>query len=580
MIERSWRRCAEHGLAESDPALQDPLGPSELSQRQEENELLLHLASRELELLRESLSAEGIVALASPDGVILDARGDHDFMGRVSSVSLLPGAVWSEAREGTNGIGTAAVEQTLVQVRGDEHFLEENRFLICTAMPVMSPTGKLAGIVDLTGDARRPPSHCGLLVRLAVANIEHSWTRQVEGRDLLVAFHPHPASLGTPYEGLLAFRDGVLIGAGQLSLHLLGLGADVIGHARWDDIFNAPPTSSELRLQTDGVRFYARVERPAVEHARKTRSHRRNNVTVIEDALWDAETLELLARAERAMRTNIPILLHGETGTGKEVLVRALQSRAMPPGAPLVTVNCAAIPENLLEAELFGYQEGAFTGARRGGSPGYIRQADGGTLFLDEIGDMPTPPQSRLLRVLQDGEVTPLGGGKSVKVDFRLVAATHCDLRALVAEGKFRADLYYRLRHMVLTLAPLRERSNLPDILDALLRKWGALERGISLSPEARLALLRHTWPGNLRELSNLLRTLISLAEDNTVFTLDVLPPEIAQKALPEEQPSLAALTDAVIARVIKQNGGNMSAAARQLGIHRSTLYRRMGADA
>lgn len=300
----------------------------------------------------------------------------------------------------------------------------------------------------------------------------------------------------------------------------------------------------------------------------------------MEDAVWDSETLALLSRAERAMRANIPILLQGETGTGKELFVRALHRRALPSGSPLVPVNCAAIPEGLLEAELFGYQEGAFTGARRGGNRGYIRQADGGTLFLDEIGDMPATLQSRMLRVLQDAEVIPLGGGRPVKVNFRLIAATHRDLKAGVENGTFRADLYYRLRHMVMSLSPLRERPNLPEILDALLDKLGATDRRISLSAEAHRCLLRHSWPGNLRELSNLLHTLVLLSEDNEVIGIDSLPPDVAANACAEGQQDLARITKAAIDRVIAQNRGNLSATARQLGIHRSTLYRRLDTDA
>ena len=318
------------------------------------------------------------------------------------------------------------------------------------------------------------------------------------------------------------------------------------------------------------------MERPAPQWPAKTGSPEPADLTLMEDAVWDDSTLALLTRAERAVHANIPILLQGETGTGKEIFVRTLVHRAMPHGSPLVTVNCAAIPEGLLEAELFGYQEGAFTGARRGGNPGYVRQANGGTLFLDEIGDMPFALQCRLLRVLQDGIVIPLGGGRPVKASFQLIAATHRDLKADVENGTFRADLYYRIRHMLVTLSPLRERSNLSQILDALLKKLGAPERRITLSCEARSVLLRHGWPGNLRELSNLLHILVSLSEDGTVIEVDALPPDMGQCQMPEHAQNLAGLTDAAITRVIRQNRGNMSTSAKQLGIHRSTLYRRM----
>lgn len=579
LIERSWKRCLDQGLSTNHPARQDPVDLSDLTMARDQNHTLLRLAMKELDVLEGLMAAAGgMVLLSNVEGVILDARGDCDFMGRARRVSLQPGAVWTETLEGTNAIGTALVERRVVQVRGDDHFLEDNHFLICTATPVMNPAGELAGVIDLSGDVRRPPAHCELLVRLAGAHIEHSWTRETEGHDLLVAFHPHPSWLGTPCEGVLAFRDGVLVGACQFALQFLGLAPEAISRAGWSDIFSASSSSrdSELRLRSTGAKVHARVERPAPQWPAKTGSPEPAGLTLMEDAVWDATTLAQLTRAERAVHANIPILLQGETGTGKEIFVQTLVHRAMPHGSPLVTVNCAAIPEGLLEAELFGYQEGAFTGARRGGSPGYVRQANGGTLFLDEIGDMPLALQCRLLRVLQDGIVIPLGGGRPVKVTFQLIAATHRDLKADVENGTFRADLYYRIRHMLVTLAPLRERSNLNQILDALLKKLGAPGRQIRLSGEARSVLLRHDWPGNLRELSNLLHTLVSLSEDGTVIEVDALPPDMGQRPVPEHPQNLAGLTDAAITRAIRQNRGNMSTSAKQLGIHRSTLYRRM----
>lgn len=579
LIEKSWRRCLEHGLSTNHPARQDPVHFSQLKQTRDQNHVLLRLASKELDVLEGSMSAAGgMVLLANAEGVILDARGDCDFLGRARRVSLQPGAVWTEAQEGTNAVGTALIERRAVQVRGKDHFLQDNHFLVCTATPLMTPQGELAGVIDLSGDVRRPPAHCEMLIRLAGAHIEHSWTRETEGHDLLVAFHPHPSWLGTPCEGLLAFRDGVLIGACQFALHLLGLTPEAINRIGWSEIFCASSSSggSELRLQMTGARVCARVERPGAQRPVKTGSPGPSEITLMEDAIWDVQTLALLTSAERAVRANIPILLQGETGTGKEIFVQSLLHRAMPEESPLVTVNCAAIPEGLLEAELFGYQEGAFTGARRGGSPGYVRQANGGTLFLDEIGDMPLALQSRLLRVLQDGVVIPLGGGRPVKVSFQLIAATHRDLKAEVENGTFRADLYYRIRHMLVTLLPLRERSNLGQILDALLKKLGAPERRISLSFEARNVLLSHSWPGNLRELSNLLHTLVSLAEDDTVIDVDALPYDLGKQPVPGHPQSLAGLTDAAITRVIRLNQGNMSTSAKQLGIHRSTLYRRL----
>jgi sigma-54 dependent transcriptional regulator, acetoin dehydrogenase operon transcriptional activator AcoR len=580
-IARSWERCRELGLVRAVAPSLEMLAENELKRRKEQHRILVQLATGELSILRRAIAgADGVALLADPDGTILDGCGDSGFMEKAQRVSLRPGATWSEVREGTNAIGTAMEERRLVQIVGDQHYLDENRFLICTAIPVMSPTGEIAGILDISGDVRQPPMHTSMLVQLASARIEHAWVNRNCAHDLMAAFHPHPNWLGTPHEGLLAFREGILVGANPAALRLLGLDPAAIGKIRWDEIFRNPPAlgKAELYPRNHSGMFYGNVQRAQAVQVSMAGSTENASAEVVvrDDGVWDADTIQMLSKARRAYEASIPILLQGETGTGKELLVRAIHRHSSRAAAPLVPVNCAAIPEGLQEAELFGYEDGAFTGARRKGNPGYIRRADGGTLFLDEIGDMPLVLQAQLLRVLQDGEVTPLGASRSVRVDFRLIAATHCDLQAAVTEGKFRADLYYRLRHMVLYLAPLRKRRNLAGIVDAMMTSLGADDRGIRLTEAARQKLLEYRWPGNLRELSNMLHTLVALAEDGGWIDTDSLPQDIAEFTPAEQAGKLSALTDELMRKAIDEHSGNMTAAARQLGLHRSTLYRRL----
>ena len=542
-IVRSWERCRELGLFSAQPARLELLEPGELERRKEQHIFFVHLAANELNVLRRAIAGTaGMVLLADPQGTILDGRGDSGFVGKAKRISLRPGATWSEVLEGTNAIGTALVEQQLVQIAGDQHFLAENRFLVCTAIPVMSPTGEIAGILDISGDVRNPPTHASMLLQLATARIEHSWVSLHGAHDLLAAFHPHPSWLGTPHEGLLAFRDELLVAANPAALRLLRLIPEDINRVRWGELFRNQSFygRGEIYPRSHPGVFYGNVQKtltsvamPAVAAPCSSGVEGRSTEILIRDeAIWDSESIQMLTRAKRAFEAGIPLLLQGETGTGKEVFVRALQRLSSRASEPFVPVNCAAIPEGLQEAEIFGYEEGAFTGARRKGSPGYIRRAEGGVLFLDEIGDMPLALQAQLLRVLQDGEVTPLGARRSVRVDFRLVAATHHDLQAAVAEGSFRADLYYRLRHMVFYLPPLRKRPNLAGILDAMLASLGGEARGVRLTTAARKRLLEHSWPGNLRELSNLLSALLAFAEDGSWIDADSLPQDIMTAAL------------------------------------------------
>jgi len=301
----------------------------------------------------------------------------------------------------------------------------------------------------------------------------------------------------------------------------------------------------------------------------------------------DARVRRAIDRAHCIIDKPIPLLIQGESGVGKEMFAQAFHRSGSRAGRPFVALNCAAIPEALIESELFGYIGGAFTGANKEGAIGKIVQACGGTLFLDEIGDMPLSLQVRLLRVLQEREVIPLGGVQPVPVDVSLICATHHQLMEAVAGGRFREDLYYRINGLTVTLPPLRERTDTLELADAMLRAC-APERALSLSPEVRHLFVRHTWPGNLRQLNNAVRVAAALIDEDEDVVLPVhLPEELFEPidhndglptgAAGTSAGNLRATTRSAIERALARTGGNISAAARLLGISRNTLYRRMG---
>jgi transcriptional regulator with PAS, ATPase and Fis domain len=314
-------------------------------------------------------------------------------------------------------------------------------------------------------------------------------------------------------------------------------------------------------------------------------------------------------RALKVQAQGIPLLIQGESGTGKEVFARTLHKQGARKDQPFVAVNCAALPEGLIESELFGYVGGAFTGARREGSPGQIRMADGGTLFLDEIGDMPLSLQARLLRVLQDKAVVPVGGTHPIPVDFVLVCATHHQLKEAVAQGRFREDLYWRIAGLTVQMPALRERDDLIPLISDMLHTLGhEMKHGRvpDMADEVVEALMQHPWPGNLRQLHAVLRTACALlsphenllhwehfGEDlwDDVFSKpyrDDEPPLVAEVAAPRQtlalqthdeaqsETNLKRLSHTAIERAIRASQGNMSQAARRLGISRNTLYRRL----
>jgi transcriptional regulator with PAS, ATPase and Fis domain len=292
-------------------------------------------------------------------------------------------------------------------------------------------------------------------------------------------------------------------------------------------------------------------------------------------------------RARRVIDKPIALLLQGESGVGKEVFARAAHASGPRRAGPFVAVNCAALPETLIEAELFGYQGGAYTGARREGAPGRIREADGGTLFLDEIGDMPLAMQARLLRVLQERCVQPLGGGKLVPVDFALVCATHRKLRLAMEAGRFREDLYYRLNGLTLQLPPLRERADLMGLVTQMLHDI-APGRGLALASPLAVALAAFRWPGNLRQLHNALATSAALLADGEVqIDFQHLPEDLADdlraarasrpaEAVADAEADLRLQEAHTVSRVVEVCRGNLSEAARRLGISRNTLYRKL----
>ncbi|NMG54581.1 sigma-54-dependent Fis family transcriptional regulator [Aromatoleum aromaticum] len=589
-ILRSWRRCQGLGLDVGRWRPPSRLTESELSDRRDENADWLQLARPTIDALFDSVLDDGhVLIVADRSGLILDEMGHPDFLDRAERVALTPGMDWREDVRGTNAIGTALVLGGAATVRGGEHFLERNRQLSCTAQAIHDPQGQLLGVIDVSGQPRRLHDAHRLQVEAAVRHIEQRLFDRQTARLHELRLASEPALLATPRCGRLGFDDeGVLRAANRVALASLGLDRTALGRSRFVDLCGqslehwlSRHDTHVASLRHAGGVLSARLllARPPAELAVPQRepSGRSRETSSAEPANAAAGMLGvglpagLLDTARRLLDADIPVLLLGETGVGKERFVQALHAGCSRRGRPLVAVNCAAIPEGLIESELFGYEEGAFTGARRQGSKGRLREADGGVLFLDEIGDMPASLQARLLRVLQERVVQPLGGGAGQRVDVRIVAATHRDLAHEVAAGRFRADLYYRLGHYPLRLPPLRERGDVAQIAGALLADHGGAQRGITLSPELAAFVRRYPWPGNLRQLDNLLRTLLALVDDGTLLTPTHLPDTLRDDAAPQ------AGGDAALQAALARHGGNASAAARALGISRSTLYRRLG---
>jgi len=630
-VLRSWERCQRLGLEIGERGRPANTTRADLMLARERNLTLLNHAGGVMEHLYEQIRASGsMVLLADASGLILHGIGDPSFVDRASRVALQPGASWSECQRGTNAIGATLIERAPVEIFGAEHYLECNGVLTCSAAPIFDSKGVLLGALDISGDHRKPQPHTLGLARMGVRLVERRMFESEHARHALFAFHNRPEGVGGLQEGLLAVdADGEIVAADRQARMLLGIEDRRIGRlGAFGNLFRSgfgtvisragrdPAALMELELR-DGARMFARVRvSPAWSANAHAASSARARVAQGQDPSRSARqriTLETLAtgdvglqftldRCAKVIGRKIPVLIQGESGSGKELLARACHNSGPRADGPFVAVNCAAIPEHLIESELFGYVGGAFTGARKEGAIGRIQQADGGTLFLDEIGDMPLAMQARLLRVLQERCVQPVGGSEPVAVDIALLCATHRNLGDLARAGQFREDLYYRVNGLTAMLPPLRERTDLHQIVRRLIDGSSnhPEPRAITVDASAMRLLEAYAWPGNIRQLQNVLEVALALLDAHEERILPEHLPEEVQGASPVTRVAAAApasasamspatlplrgrrpkdIDDAMIREALERFEGNLSAAARHLGVARNTLYRRMGCD-
>ncbi|HEX5801915.1 MAG TPA: sigma 54-interacting transcriptional regulator, partial [Azospira sp.] len=416
LILRSWERCRRFGLSEDHASAgRDSLDRATLHTEQERNHQLLRQSRPIMEQLYEQIRESGsLVILADQNGLILESIGDVDFVSRADRVALMAGASWDENLRGTNAIGTTLAEEAPTAILGSEHFLEHNGFLTCCASPIFGADGRLIGVLDISSDYRNHQRHTLGLVRLSSQLVEKRLFEAQHARDILVCFHSRVDYLGSPGEGMAAVSpDGQVLAINRAGLELLGLRrvdvvrrdfsmvfettlAGVIDRSRRDaqaicEVAAGRDRVFYLRLrgQAPVPRAIGRTYDDLPTAAPSRREARTPALTLDTLNTGDTQLQAAIDRSRRVLGRDIPILIQGESGAGKEIFAKAFHNSGPRRDGPFVALNCAAIPENLIESELFGYQGGAFTGARKEGAPGKIQQAHGGTLFLDEIGDMP-----------------------------------------------------------------------------------------------------------------------------------------------------------------------------------------------
>jgi transcriptional regulator of acetoin/glycerol metabolism len=620
-ITESWVRCLdEYKLDPATSAEPEVVPAPELRDRQERLSQMQAVSKAEMANLYQQLAGSGYaIIMTDRDGVLLNYFGDPAFTHAASRTGLMPGAVWSERAQGTNGIGTCLFEGRPLTVHQDEHYLTRNIGLSCAAAPIFDHDGDLVGVLDASGESSLAQQHTLALVSMSVQMIENRMFLHQFRHDYILRFHNRPEFVGTLSEGAIALSvTGKVLAATRSALFQLGFNkrTDVVGRDI-TELFNMsfsglidrsakkafhPVPIFEIR---NGARFFGLVYQPvSTSSARQpTRNGLLPGVSQDDSSATAHGALDRLhcgdpvmaanvETARRVLERNVAIMLCGETGTGKEVFARAIHASGSRANRPFVAINCASIPESLVESELFGYRSGAFTGASKEGQRGKLLQANSGTLFLDEIGDMPVALQARLLRVLEEREVVPLGSETPVKLDIRLISATHCDLQKKIGLGEFREDLFYRLQGVTLTLPPLRERADRGALIRRLAAEESDDDSPIELDARLQSLLDQQRWPGNIRQLRHLLRTMIALRETDRLSVRD-LPPEYRATAadVATPPPSQEAATDfageatlntlesaerQALLRELQRHEWNLSSVSRELGISRNTLYRKL----
>lgn len=629
---RSWMRSLN--THQVDPArVNTPriVSAQELREHRDRLEAFMRISREGIDRLHaQILPANYCVLLTDADGVTLDYRTVPAQEREFRDQGFRPGTCWSEAYEGTCGVGTSLIDGQATLIHRDEHFRSHNIAFTCSAAPIFGLDDRPIAVLDasaLNSPTQRESQ--SLVFRMVIERAQ-----QIENAFTYYSLRPYwvlqcgrlAEFLSVQTDYLIGFDDSGRIMGGnrraRLELFALEQAAPDFIHDLLEctahDILSAahgrPGQAFPLRLRGSGERLFASLHAPALRRRETARPSVEPARTAIDapDRKRDSELrgfghlaindVRLRDNVERALKIanrNIPVMLLGETGTGKEAFARAIHDFSERRGKPFVALNCAAIPESLIESELFGYRDGAFTGARSKGARGKITQADGGTLFLDEIGDMPLQLQCRLLRVLAEGEVLPLGAETPLRVDLHIICATHQNLPQQVREGRFREDLYYRLNAAVFLLPPLRERTDIAEVIRRVLEEEsGALDRAEqALDREVQRVLEHYTWPGNIRQLKYAMRYACAIADGDTLrlehFPLEIAAgvengqpvteaprsPPPAMRAPADPPPMLSdseATLRATMIDTLRRNHWQAKRSAEALGMSRATFYRKL----
>lgn len=632
-ILESWIRCRQAGVDPYDGFCYHHLNEKEFKILLEKCKELFETARPFMEKLYNFVKGSGfIVMLTDEQGYILEALGDEETLVQGENIKFIRGAAWTEEEVGTNAIGTALRVKKPLQVTGGEHFCSKHHCWTCSAAPIYDENEQVIGILDVSGPVNDSHLHTLGMVVAAVEAIMDQMRIREQNRQLTRANNRMSNVFANISDGVIHIDNrGMILQTNPVAKQIIGKSdRELVGCSIREILGKGIPVLEKtIKLRTSYNDMEVMVDTAngrvhCVSSGIPIKDDQGNITDVVilvrpiekvqklvnrfsgaqatfhfKDIIGRSPKMEeAIGMASLAALGGSNILLEGESGTGKEIFAQSIHNRSPRSNGPFVAVNCGAIPRELLGSELFGYADGAFTGAKRGGRPGKFEMAAGGTLFLDEIGDMPLDQQVSLLRVLQDRQITRIGDNKVIPVDFRLICATNKNLMTQVEKGDFREDLYYRLNVVSIYIPPLRDhREDILELfrhfLETIGREWGSLI--VDVEPEIYEYIQLYDWPGNVRELQNVVQRLISLAEDGHI-RVDHLPavffnpidkkpaPESAENIRPvkvhlEREKKKQTMAEAEYKRMMElltKHGGTISEVAKEMGVSRNTVYRKM----
>jgi transcriptional regulator of acetoin/glycerol metabolism len=632
IIAASWQRCFSMGVNPSDGRSSCILSDVELEALLAKRADLINVSLPLMKQIYKFVSGSGfLVMLTDEQGYIMEVLGDSEPLKNAEQLNFIKGAAWTEKEVGTNAIGTVVMVAEPLQISGCEHYCQEHHHWTCSSAPIFDEQGKLIGILDMSGPSQETHKHTLGIVVSAAQAIMFQMGLQQKNRELTITNNRMQNIFYTMSDGVIVLnRDGLIMQLNPVAedilmrknndVKMLAIDQLISNSSQvknmlnsgedYDDIetvmqtltgpvyciASAKPIRDDNGRLTGGVIIFNLIKKIKNLVNRFSGAHA---TFQFEDIIGKSQRLQeciQIASLSAARKSNI--LLQGESGTGKELFAQAIHNRSANKKGPFLAINCGAIPRDLLGSELFGYVEGAFTGALKGGRPGKFEMASGGTLFLDEIGEMPLGEQVALLRVIQEKQITRIGDSRVIPVDVRIICASNRNLRKEVENGGFRQDLYYRLNVMFIALPSLRERrDDIPVLLKYFLKDI-SLKMGLPVAHidlETTEYLISYDWPGNVRELQNVVERMINISNGADI-TLHHLPQEILHPVQKIDYTAVAGddvqntvnskrigrkqlfaeLEQQEIMNLLSQNGGNVSQAAREMGISRNSIYRKM----